>query len=159
MQKMILVDYDKCTGCRYCETVCTINHEGVCNPARARIKVLRSEFAAFQAPTLCQQCIEAPCITVCPREALARDEELGRVTLNESLCIGCKACITICPFGAMRFDDVRQKPIKCDFCDGDPACIKACSTGALTFGDATDANLAKKMSLAEKLIGTARRFV
>jgi len=159
MQKIILIDYDKCTGCRYCETVCAVSHEGVCNPSRARIKVLRSEMRAFLAPSLCQQCMDAPCVKICPREALSRDEEFGRVNLDYNLCIGCKSCILICPFGAMKFDGVREKPVKCDFCDGDPECVKACSTGALQFLDATEANMVKKGEISEKLAESMSRFV
>ena len=159
MQKLILIDYDKCTGCKYCETVCAVKHEGVCNPFRARIKVLVEEITGFLAPTLCQQCMDAPCVEICPRQALSRDEEFGRVNIDHDLCIGCKSCILICPFGAMKFDEVRKKPVKCDFCDGDPECVKACSTGALRFMNATEANLVKKRELMEKLAETAKRYV
>ena len=160
MQKMIFVDYDKCTGCRYCETACAAQHEGVCNPSRARIKVMRSEMEAFVAPLLCQQCLDAPCVRVCPAKALFRDDNgYGSVGVDYDLCIGCKMCIVACPFGAMKFDAVKMRVIKCDFCDGDPACVKACSTDALMFMDATEADMVKKAEKDEEFADTGKRFI
>ncbi len=50
-------------------------------------------------------------------------------------------CIVACPFGDMKFHEMKKRVIKCDFCDGDPMCVKACSTDALLFVDATEADL------------------
>jgi Fe-S-cluster-containing hydrogenase component 2 len=159
MEKMILVNSDKCTGCRYCETVCAVQHEGLCNPSLARIKVMRSEMDGFVAPSLCRQCVDAPCVRVCPVLALSRDDDgLGSVKVDYDLCIGCKMCIVACPFGDMKFHEMKKKVIKCDFCEGDPMCVKACSTDALLFVDATEADLVKKAEAAEKLFEDARRF-
>jgi len=33
-------------------------------------------------------------------------------------------CVTACPFGAMSFDSIGKKVIKCDLCDGDPQCVR-----------------------------------
>ena len=159
MQKMILVDYSKCSGCRYCETACSARNEGVCNPYRSRIKVMRSEMEGFVAPMLCQQCIDAPCARVCPVRALSRDNNgLGLVRLDYDLCIGCKMCMVACPFGAMKFDEQKMRLIKCDFCDGDPACVKACSTDALLFVDATEADAQKRSEIAEDYSEVEKRF-
>lgn len=160
MQKMILIDYGKCTGCRYCETACAAQHEGLCNPSLARIKVMRSEMDGFVVPTLCQQCLEAPCVRICPVLALSREDEgLGRVTIDYDLCIGCKMCIIACPFGEMKYHEEKKKVIKCDFCDGEPVCVRACTTDALLYVDATDANILKKQEIVEKLSQTAKRFL
>ena len=43
MDKVLTVDFEKCTGCRLCEQVCTVMHDGVSNPARSRIKVVKWE--------------------------------------------------------------------------------------------------------------------
>jgi Fe-S-cluster-containing dehydrogenase component len=153
MEKMILVDYTKCTGCRLCETVCSVTNVGACNPARARIKVIRWEWEhEFHIPTLCQQCEEAACIVVCPVKALSRDSGLGVVKLNSTLCIGCKLCLQACPFGAISYDFLKKELIKCQFCDGDPACVKFCETKALQFVDVSDANLRKKRTLGGQVL-------
>lgn len=152
MEKMILVDYTKCTGCRLCETVCSVVNNSVCNPERARIKIVRWEWEGYQIPTLCLQCDEPACVGVCLVKALSRDSGLGVVKLNQSLCIGCKLCLQACPFGAISYDFVKKELIKCQFCDGDPACVKFCETKALQFVDVSDASLRKKRSLGAQVL-------
>ncbi len=51
----------------------------------------------------CRRCSDAPCIAVCPAEALEKDEE-GFISRSTNLCIGCKSCVVICPFGTMMND-------------------------------------------------------
>ena len=151
MAKVLSIEYQKCTGCRSCELVCSVKHDGVANPMRSRIKVMKWEAEGLYIPMSCQQCQDAPCIAVCPTKALSRDAELGRVVVDYDKCIGCKLCITACPFGGMGFDDVDRKMIKCDFCDGDPACVSFCSTGAIAFEDASDVSLKKKKEAIKNL--------
>lgn len=151
MDKLILIDPEKCTGCRMCEMVCSVKHEGCSNPARARIGVIKWEKNGFYLPMVCQQCEKAPCSAVCPVKAVKRDEELGRMVVDYDLCIGCKLCVTVCPFGGMSYDAVGRRVIKCDFCEGDPLCVSFCDPGALIFVDADTANLRKKRSSSEKL--------
>jgi Fe-S-cluster-containing hydrogenase component 2 len=151
MDKLILIDAEKCTGCRMCEMVCSIVHEGCSNPARSRINVIKWETHGFYLPMLCQQCEKAPCALACPVDAIGRDESLGRMVVNYDMCIGCKLCVTVCPFGGMSYDAVGHRVIKCDFCDGDPLCVKFCDPGALNYVDANTANLRKKRSSTEKL--------
>ena len=152
MGKMILVDHTKCTGCRLCETVCSLVNVNACNPDRARIKVVRWEWEGLQIPTLCLQCEEAACIKVCPVKALSKDPALGSVRLNTSLCIGCKLCLQACSFGAISYDPVRNEMVKCQLCDGDPACVKFCETKALQFVDIRDASIKKKRDLGATVL-------
>jgi Fe-S-cluster-containing hydrogenase component 2 len=44
-------------------------------------------------------------------------------------------CVSACPFGAMGFDQERQKVFKCNLCDGDPQCVQFCYPGSLNFVD------------------------
>jgi carbon-monoxide dehydrogenase iron sulfur subunit len=60
----------------------SVKHTGVSDPARSRIYVIKWPMEGFELPMLCQQCEDAPCIPVCPQDALSRDPILGRVTLN-----------------------------------------------------------------------------
>lgn len=144
MEMILVVDHEKCTGCRACEMVCSVKHTGVNNPTRSRINVIKWPMEGFDLPMFCQQCEEAPCIAVCPKDALSQDLILGRVTLNYDLCIGCKMCVTACPFGGMGIDTVVQRVIKCDLCDGDPTCVRFCDPGALQYVPASTVNLMKK---------------
>lgn len=158
MQKMLLVDQEKCTGCRTCETVCSAKHEGASNPMRSRVFVVKREQEGFMMPFMCQQCIDAPCMAACPVKALSRKEEMGDVSLNYDRCIGCKLCMTVCPFGGMGFDTIGKKVIKCDFCDGDPVCARFCSTKAIQFLDASVVHMQKRKALSEKLPDALRNY-
>ena len=158
MARMLLIDHEKCTGCRFCETACAVNKEGVANPARARISVVKWEMEGSAIPMVCQQCQDAPCVTVCPVKSLSRDEDLGRVAIDYDLCIGCKFCVAVCPFGGMGVDTIARRVVKCDLCDGDPACVKFCSTGALQFVDASTVNIVKKREAAGRVEELIKRF-
>jgi Fe-S-cluster-containing hydrogenase component 2 len=64
------------------------------------LKTIR-ELATFRFS--CRKCKEAPCIAVCPVEALEKDED-GIISRYTNLCVSCKSCVTICPFGTMMTD-------------------------------------------------------
>lgn len=64
------------------------------------LKTIR-ELAAFRYT--CRRCEDAPCINVCPADALEKDEA-GVVVRHTNLCVSCKSCVTICPFGTMMTD-------------------------------------------------------
>jgi carbon-monoxide dehydrogenase iron sulfur subunit len=151
VQKVILVDQDRCTACRVCEMVCSVKHEGVSNPSRSRISIIRRFMDGTHMPVICQQCTDAPCVAACPMDALSRDEELGLVRLDYDLCVCCEECVTACPFGGMRVDPVADKVIKCDLCDGDPQCVRFCFPGALRFVEASAENLRKQRESARKV--------
>lgn len=151
MAKVLMINYEKCTGCRLCELVCSVMHEGASNPSRSRIKIMKWESEGLYIPMSCQQCEDAPCMNVCPVKAISRDEKLNRVMVDYNVCIGCRMCVTACPFGAMNFDSVGKKVIKCDLCDGDPQCVRFCEAGALEYVDADRVSVFKKKDAAQKL--------
>ncbi len=157
MGKILAIDYEKCTGCRICEQVCTVKHEGVVNPARARIKVIKWEQEGRYVPISCQQCQSAPCMSICPVKAISRDESLNRVMVDYDVCIGCRMCVAICPFGAMAFDILAKKVIKCDFCDGDPLCAKFCEVKAIQYVDAREQSAMKQLTAADKFSGIMQK--
>lgn len=64
------------------------------------LKTIR-ELATFRFT--CRRCEDAPCISVCPADALEKDEE-GIINRHTNLCVSCKSCVTICPFGTMMTD-------------------------------------------------------
>jgi Fe-S-cluster-containing hydrogenase component 2 len=131
--------------------VCSVKHTGMSSPSRSRVHVIKWPMEGFELPMLCQQCEDAPCIAVCPTDALSHDAALGRVALNYDLCIGCKMCVTACPFGGMGIDAVARQVIKCDLCDGDPTCVRFCYPGALQFVPASSVSLMKKRDAGAKL--------
>jgi len=64
------------------------------------LKTIR-ELATFMFT--CRRCEDAPCISVCPVEALEKDKD-GVIMRHTNLCVSCKSCVTICPFGTMMTD-------------------------------------------------------
>jgi carbon-monoxide dehydrogenase iron sulfur subunit len=151
MGKVLMINYEKCTGCRLCELVCSVVHQGVSNPSRSRIKVVKWEAEGLYIPMSCQQCQDAPCMNVCPVKAISRDQPLDFVKVDYDICIGCRACVSACPFGAMSFDVVDKQVIKCDLCDGDPQCVRFCEVKALEYVDADSVSALKKRDAAHRL--------
>lgn len=43
------------------------------------------------------------CIDICSAEAIASDKARQQVKVNANLCVGCGACTTVCPTGAMTY--------------------------------------------------------
>jgi Fe-S-cluster-containing hydrogenase component 2 len=132
-------------------------HEGVSNPARSRIKVIKWEWEGRYVPMSCQQCESAPCQAICPVKAISRDETLNRVMVDYDTCIGCRMCVAVCPFGAMGFDRLGKKVIKCDLCDGDPQCVRFCETEAVQYVEASEQNINKLLGAADKLTSIVQK--
>ena len=151
MAKTLYIDYQKCTGCRLCELVCAVFHDGISNPSRSRIKVMKWEAEGLYIPMSCQQCQDAPCMNVCPVKAISRDEELGRVFIDYDICIGCRSCVAVCPFGAMNFNIKDKQVFKCDLCDGDPQCVRFCEEKAIEYLDMDDVSIYKKRDAATRI--------
>jgi Fe-S-cluster-containing hydrogenase component 2 len=151
MAKVLYIDHDKCTGCRLCELVCAVSHDGVSNPARSRIRVMKWEAEGLYVPMTCQQCQDAPCLNVCPVKAISQESETGRVLVDYNVCIGCRSCVSVCPFGAMSFNTTDRRVLKCDLCGGDPQCVRFCDVKAVDFIEANDVSLVKQRKAAERL--------
>ncbi len=64
------------------------------------LKTIR-ELATFQYT--CRRCKDAPCVNVCPADALEKNEN-GMVNRALNLCIRCKSCVPVCPFGTIMND-------------------------------------------------------
>ncbi len=148
--KVLVIDHEKCTGCRKCEMVCSVFHNGASNPSRSRIRVMKWEHVGFYLPMTCQSCEEPFCTEVCPAKACHRDLETYRVLIDKDKCIGCKTCIIACPFGVPSFDRIQHVTIKCDFCDGDPQCVSCCEVKAIDYVDADRVNAKKRREIALK---------
>ena len=158
MKKVLMIDHERCTGCRLCELVCSVWHDGVSNPARSRIRVVKWESEGIYVPVSCQQCDDAPCINVCPSKALARDQETQAVIVDYRLCIGCRSCVAVCPFGAISYNAIDVKIIKCDLCGGEPQCVRFCDVKALTYVEADRLSDNRKRDAAKKVY-TAQKEV
>lgn len=150
MARNILINSEKCVGCRTCEMVCSLKHESEVSPFQSRIKVFKWEETAHAVPVNCRQCEDAPCQKVCPTKAISWDEELARQVIDYDKCIGCRSCVMVCPFGAMSFIAKTRQVAKCDLCDGDPLCVQFCAYGALEYVNANEMNRDAMGRAAEK---------
>ena len=132
----LMVFQKDCMGCHACEVACKQEHGLGVGPRF--IKVI--ERAPSYIPIYCHHCAKPPCKDSCPVEAISRNE-WGIVRVDEELCIGCKACVEACPFGAMQFDEEKEVALMCDLCyerlrnNEEPACSMACPTRCILWGD------------------------
>ncbi|MBN1786484.1 MAG: 4Fe-4S dicluster domain-containing protein [Candidatus Methanofastidiosa archaeon] len=151
MDRLIVVDVEKCTGCRLCELMCSLHHEGSVRPSYSRIHAISWDEEGVSVPVLCSQCDDAPCVAACRYEALWRDPSTGAIVAMEDRCIGCKMCIVACPYGCMGYDKSRHKVFKCDLCGGEPECCRICPTDALRFIRSEKTAIDRKRSFASPI--------
>ena len=63
LEKVLITDLDKCTGCRVCELVCSMVNKSEINPRKSHIKVMKNkemdvDFVALGSDcTFCQECV------------------------------------------------------------------------------------------------------
>lgn len=117
------------------------------------LKTIR-ELATFKFT--CRKCEDAPCISVCPADALEKDEN-GVVVRYTNLCVSCKSCVTICPFGTMMtdfFKHHRNKDLLFDLTDEKEIekFISACPEGAVTITDENESPDKNIYSLNERVL-------
>lgn len=171
----MVIDMNSCVGCMACVVACVRENiarqsgDGVEMPeniifhSRTKPALIGVQSGVPEKTPVfiqCQHCESAPCVMVCPTGATHIDEN-GVVRLETERCVGCRACIIACPYGARtmyrgRLDSGRLDseppnpyglmpgyPDKCTFCihraEGDgslwtPACVEACAFGARLFG-------------------------
>jgi len=144
MNKYLIIDAEKCTGCNSCVLACSFYHFDLFSFAKSRIQVKKDPGKAISKPQVCIQCEEAPCISACPTNALSKDQITGAIRLDKELCIGCRACVTACPYGGVLFDEDDSLPLICDLCDGNPACIEVCQLPQAIRYEAIDVSANKK---------------
>lgn len=128
--KEILVDVNKCTGCRACEMACSAFHAkpkySSINPARSRIRVVVDELNDEYVP------IRAGDYT--PSECNGRHI----YTINGKKYSECSFCGAVCPSRDYFVEPDSGLPLKCDMCESipplpEPMCVKVCESDALTY--------------------------
>jgi molybdopterin-containing oxidoreductase family iron-sulfur binding subunit len=103
----MVIDLRRCVGCHACTVSCVA--ENKLPPGVVYRPVLDQEIGEFPhvtrrfMPRPCMQCDEPPCVPVCPVNATWTRPD-GIVTIDYEQCIGCRYCITACPYSARVFD-------------------------------------------------------
>jgi Fe-S-cluster-containing hydrogenase component 2 len=151
--EFIAVDYNRCTGCRTCEAICSAANNpvaeglrkipGLGNPTLANIHV-HSFNPDVSAPAVCARCADTPCVNACPvkpdpetgRRAIYQDEKYGTIVNDPDKCIACGGCVEACKeerVGILARHPENGRPVRmCTLCDGDPQCVKHCPYEALS---------------------------
>lgn len=138
MNRLIIIDSSKCTGCCMCQIACSIHRNGQCEPSLARILIWRDEKAGLFIPMTCRQCADPPCAAACLMNVISKDDESGVTIRNLEGCISCRVCQVACPFDACSYNYLHDWVENCDQCGGDPQCVKYCPYGALQYADLAD---------------------
>jgi len=164
----VLTDLTRCVGCRTCEAAC--NEVNKLPPPKVPFEdqsvfeqIRRTDVNAFTVvnrypnpqpggPPIyvkhqCRHCDEPACASACLVRAFTKTQE-GAVTYNKGVCVGCRYCMTACPFYVPAYE--YNKPFspevkKCTMCydtrvskGGIPACVEACPMETMTFGKRSD---------------------
>ncbi|MFQ5646558.1 MAG: 4Fe-4S dicluster domain-containing protein [bacterium] len=173
----VLIDLNKCTGCRGCQVACKSWHQqkavkteffkdaNLQNPpldsqdyytlVKFKEVMIKGKVRWFFRKHQCMHCREAPCVKVCPLKAI-EVSPAGYSWIVPEKCDGCGVCVDVCPFDVIKKFDTPGKGVKCDKCDFchkrlelslAPACVTSCSTEAMTFGERAD-----QLELAGRII-------
>jgi Fe-S-cluster-containing dehydrogenase component len=159
----MVIDLSKCANARACVDACQEGHLLPKDHEWMKIYMLQDDnlTAKYWFPRPCFHCDKPMCVSVCPVGATYKRPD-GIVLVDNQRCIGCKFCMTGCPFSARVFnwkdpevvvpegnvyDPETNIPAvegtvgKCVFCadklrKGElPRCVSACPMGVLYFGD------------------------
>ena len=180
------LDLSRCIGCRRCVYACVEENNQSRDPQIQWIRVLEQDKekgvdlegtnpyydpeqvpqeGKFYMPVACQHCDNPPCVKTCPVGATWSEPD-GIVVIDYDWCIGCRCCVSACPYGARHFNwgepNVPDEEInpnmhilgnrprkrgvveKCSFCiqrvrEGRyPACVEICPVGSRKFGNLLD---------------------
>lgn len=134
----------KCTGCHSCTIACRMEQNW---PEKVRFRwVTQKDSGSYPDisrsffSSACYHCEEPACMNACDLAgvgAISRDPTFGAIIIDKDLCIGCKHCIYVCPYGAPQWNEDLGVADKCDFCvhrleaGMNPACVDTCVGNAL----------------------------
>lgn len=149
----IMIDMDRCIGCKTCVVACRNHHKIVdhekCMPGEIPYYIRVETKCSGTYPNLrqdfwvvaCQHCKNPACVKACTAEAITKDPRTGIVHIDRNACQGKGDCVEACPYGVIQFDSEGGYAHKCDLCNDlvvagkQPVCVEACMTNALTFGE------------------------
>ncbi len=163
---VMVIDLGRCRNAGKCTENCQKGHDLAADQDWMKILLMKDseETDPYWFPKPCFHCDNPPCVKVCPVDATYKRND-GIVLVDNERCIGCKFCMSACPYSARVFNwednpeyDISDKIYspetsvpakvgtigKCDFCpdlsrEGKlPHCATGCPMGAIYFGDANE---------------------
>ena len=160
---VMVIDLAKCKNARKCVEACQEGHMLPKDHEWIKLYLLQDdkETTRYWFPRPCFHCDKPMCVSVCPVGATYKRHD-GIVLVDNQRCIGCKFCMTGCPYSARVFNwkdpevklpegfqydpELTIPPVegtvgKCVFCadrlrkNQIPRCAAACPMGVIYFGD------------------------
>ena len=160
---VMVIDLAKCKNARKCVQACQRAHHLPKSQEFMKVYLLQDseKTSPYWFPKPCFHCDNPLCVSVCPVGATFKRRD-GIVLIDNNRCIGCKFCMTGCPYSTRVFAwkhypefDEDKEPYspeasspgkegtvsKCDFCPDlirvgkVPYCVSACPMGVIYFGD------------------------
>jgi len=168
----LLYDATLCIGCKACVGACAqannlqpdtswsngLYQAPVDLNARTKniIKMYRAGTDQSFMKVQCMHCVDPACASACMLGALKK-RELGIVSYDESLCVGCRYCEMACPYNVPKFEWAKLNPriVKCELCrhristGGIPACAEVCPRKAVIYGRRADLLTEAKRRIAD----------
>ena len=175
MRYGFVIDTKRCIGCHSCLVACRFENNVPSNvwwnriltDGGDRIDIPEGSFpnvSLAYTPVACQHCEDPACVKVCPVGATYKDPETGVVRQDYEKCIGCRMCMSACPYNGVRSFNWEEPAYHVDVAFGDaavpkhqehtvekctmcwhritkgeePACIKTCPERARHWGDLDD---------------------
>lgn len=154
-------DGTRCVGCKACQVACKDRFNlQKAGPRPRRVTTIECgtypDAGMYHTSISCNHCDSPACVANCPTGAMFQSDD-GTVQHDDNVCIGCKTCMSSCPYGAPQYAEEIDLIVKCDSCKPlraagmNPVCVDACPMRALDFGEMDDLRAAYGDNLVSEI--------